>query len=46
MSSYYNLDDITTSLKTELARCTALAEAWRKVEFPTKKDGKPAESAE
>lgn len=41
MSSYYNLDDITTSLKTELARCTALAEAWRKVEFPTKKDGKP-----
>jgi hypothetical protein len=41
MSNYYNLDDITTSLKTELARCTALAEAWRKVEFPTKKDGKP-----
>lgn len=41
MANYYNLDDIVTSMKKDIARYTAFAEAWRKVEFPTKKDGKP-----
>lgn len=41
MSNYYNLDDIITSMKKDIARYTAFADAWRKVEFPTKKDGKP-----
>ena len=41
MANYYNVDDIITSMKKDIARYTAFAEAWRKVEFPTKKDGKP-----
>lgn len=41
MSSYYDLDDIVTSMRKDIARYTAFADAWRKVEFPTKKDGKP-----
>lgn len=37
----YNLDEIKTQLKKEISKSRALAEAWEKVTFPTKKDGKP-----
>ena len=38
---YYNLDEIKTELKKDIARHTAYAEAWEAVTFPVKKDGKP-----
>ena len=41
MSNYYNFNDIIDDMKKDIARHAAFAEAWRKVEFPTKKDGKP-----
>ena len=37
----YNLDEIKTQLKKEISENKAFAEAWEKVTFPTKKDGKP-----
>lgn len=37
----YNLDEIKTTMKKDIARYSALAEAWERVTFPTKKDGKP-----
>ena len=37
----YNLDEIKTQLKKEISKSKAFAEAWEKVTFPTKKDGKP-----
>lgn len=41
MSEYYNLDAIKTGIAKDIAINTAFIEAWRKVSFPTKKDGKP-----
>lgn len=41
MSYYYNMDEIRTSLKKDIAINKAYLEAWEKVTFPTKKDGKP-----
>lgn len=38
---HYNLDEIKTELKNDIARYTAFAEAWEAVTFPVKKDGKP-----
>jgi len=38
---YYNLDEIKTNMKKDIARYTAFAEAWEAVSFPVKKDGKP-----
>lgn len=37
----YNLEGIKTYLQKELDRSKAFTEAWMKVTFPTKKDGKP-----
>ena len=39
-TQFYNLDAIQTSLKKDIAINTAYLEAWRKVSYPTKKDGK------
>lgn len=41
MSSFYNRDDIRTSIEKDIAINTAYVQAWEKVTFPTKKDGKP-----
>lgn len=41
MSNYYNLDDIQTAMKKDIAINKAYIQAWEKVTFPTKKDGKP-----
>ena len=41
MSSYYNMDDIRTSLVKEIAINKAYIAAWENVSFPVKKDGKP-----
>lgn len=41
MANYYNLDGIITELKKRNAEDRAKLEAWEKVTFPTKKDGKP-----
>jgi hypothetical protein len=41
MSNYYNLDGIKTELNKRIARAEALLEAWKKVTFPTKKNGEP-----
>lgn len=41
MSEYYNLDAIKTGIEKDIAINTAYLEAWKKVSFPTKKDGKP-----
>lgn len=38
---HYNLDEIKTAIRKGIAINTAFAEAWEKVSFPTKKDGKP-----
>lgn len=37
----YYFDDVKAGLERDIARCNANAEAWEKVTFPTKKDGKP-----
>lgn len=41
MSNHHNLEGITKALRGELSQTCALLEAWEKVTFPTKKDGKP-----
>ena len=41
MSNYRNLDGIRTAFNKEIAELEAIAEAWAKVKFPTKKDGTP-----
>lgn len=41
MSEYYNLDAIKTGIEKEISISAAYLEAWKKVTFPTKKDGKP-----
>jgi len=41
MSEYYNLDAIKTGIERDIAINTAYVDAWKKVSFPTKKDGKP-----
>lgn len=41
MSEYYNLDAIKTGIEKEISVASANLEAWKKVTFPTKKDGKP-----
>lgn len=41
MSEYYNLDAIKTGIEKDIAINTAKLESWKKVSFPTKKDGKP-----
>ena len=41
MSEFYNLDAIQTSIKKDIAINQAYVDAWKKVSFPTKKDGKP-----
>lgn len=41
MANYYNLDGIKTQLNKNLSREKSLLEAWKKVTFPTKKDGTP-----
>lgn len=38
---HYNLDEIKTVMRKDIARNAALSAAWGKVTFPTKKDGKP-----
>lgn len=39
--NYYNLDGIKTDIKKDIEINRAYLEAWEKVTFPTKKDGKP-----
>lgn len=39
MSNFYNLDGIQTEIKKQIQHDTAILEAWKKVTFPTKKDG-------
>lgn len=39
MSNLYNLDGIQTEIKKQIQHDTAILEAWKKVTFPTKKDG-------
>lgn len=41
MANKYNLDGIKTSVAKEIVTCRSRLEAWEKVTFPTKKDGKP-----
>lgn len=41
MNGFYNLDGIKTELAKNLAEAKAKKEAWEKVTFITKKDGKP-----
>ena len=41
MGSYYDLDDLKNKLRREVAEANTLAEAWGKVSYPVKKDGKP-----
>ena len=41
MNGYYNLDGIKTELVKNLEEAKAKKEAWEKVTFVTKKDGKP-----
>lgn len=41
MASYYNKDDIRTTIQKDIAINNAFIHAWEKVTFPTKKDGKP-----
>lgn len=41
MAGKYNLDEIKTEIKKDMAMNSAFIEAWEKVTFPTKKDGKP-----
>lgn len=41
MSNYYNLEGIKTEISRQIEQETARMEAWKKVTFPTKKDGKP-----
>lgn len=41
MSEFYDLGAIQESLKNDIAINTAYLDAWCKVSFPTKKDGKP-----
>lgn len=38
---YYNLDEIKTDLRRDIAINKAYIDAWKAVYFPTKKDGKP-----
>ena len=38
---YYNVDDIKTNMKKDLAKAKAFCAAWENVTFPTKKDGSP-----
>ena len=39
MSNLYNLDGIQTEIKKQIQHDAAILEAWKKVTFPTKKDG-------
>ena len=39
MTNFYNMDAIRESLKKDISTNNALIEAWKKVSFPTKKDG-------
>lgn len=39
MTKHYNMDEIKTGLERDVAIYSALIEAWKKVSFPTKKDG-------
>lgn len=41
MENYYNLDGIKTALAKEIDRKKTLLNAWEKVTFATKKDGRP-----
>lgn len=41
MSNYYNLEGIKAEISRQIEQETARMEAWKKVTFPTKKDGKP-----
>lgn len=41
MASFYNLDEIKSELNKKIATAQAQFDAWKKVIFPTKKDGKP-----
>lgn len=41
MSNYYNLEGIKNMLQKEIAKDSALLAEWKKVTFPTKKDGQP-----
>ena len=41
MENLFNLDAIQTELKRRIAENSAFLEAWKKVTFPVKKDGKP-----
>ena len=39
MTNFYNMDAIRENLKKDISTKNALIEAWKKVSFPTKKDG-------
>lgn len=39
--NYYDLDGIQTEIKREIERTKCLIETWKKVTYPTKKDGTP-----
>lgn len=39
MSNFYNLDGIQTEIRRQIQHDTAILEVWKKVTFPTKKDG-------
>lgn len=41
MSSYYNIENVKQVLNNRIAENIAYLEAWKKVNFPTKKDGNP-----
>lgn len=41
MTSFYNLDGIKTELNKKISTAQTQLDAWKKVTFPTKKDGKP-----
>ena len=39
MSNFYNLDGIKTEINRQIQHDKAILDAWKKVTFPTKKDG-------
>lgn len=41
MTRLYNFDDVVTAMKKDLDQQKACLEAWKRVEFPTKKNGEP-----
>lgn len=42
--NYYDLDGIQTEIKRQIERTKCLIEKWKKVTYPTKKDGTPFKS--